>query len=226
MKEAALNDPVGDGSDPVGDNALPDQVSQHPVSLLHGHIDQGLPDSVVGKGNLPFFPGSEFSLHLFIAAAAVIFSVLQGAQKIILLREAAEDHVAERDAVSGINIAEGDAFICRLQGNAFQHLVHVDLHKAGDEFFALKGEGVHRHGDDDLFVTAVDVQDRDLRSRKGIRIKLVIRDIVLHAHGSIDPAIGVHEGELFKGVQLFHPGLVRLQMFQVGKILSGHQAEG
>ena len=50
LYDAFLKNIVGDRTDPVADDALPDQISQLPVGAAYGNETQSLTDAIVGKG--------------------------------------------------------------------------------------------------------------------------------------------------------------------------------
>ena len=47
LNQAAGDDPVRNGADPVADHFLTDQIGQEPVRVLHGHIAEHFPRAVV-----------------------------------------------------------------------------------------------------------------------------------------------------------------------------------
>ena len=79
--------------------------------------------------------------------------MFEGVQQIVLHGQAAEDRVAQGDTAAGVDVAEGRPGVLRLHGDAPQHNVHVDLHKADDEGFPFDPKPVFadRYRDYDLF---------------------------------------------------------------------------
>ena len=149
---------------------------------------------------------------------------MQSVQQIILHSQAAQHRVAQGDAAAGVDVAEGGAAFLGLHGNAGEHLLHIDLHKAHDEVPAL-GQQIHRQGDDDLLVGGIQVLDGDLRPRQGQMVKVVFLNIALHAAGGIDQPAVVYKSKLFQAEQRLHLGLVGLAMGLVHQVILCHQLQ-
>ena len=109
--------------------------------------------------------------------------------------------------------------------DAFEHLVHVDLHEACDERLAFKRHIAYGNGDDDLLVFNISVKYGYLRSGERLIVKAVIADIRLRAKGCIDKTVLVNESKLLEVVYLLHPRLVSLEVLHVRQIIIRHQFE-
>ena len=227
LQHAAPDDAVGDGADLLGDHAFLDQIGQKPAGVFpHRHIGQCLPHAVIGEGDHAPVPLAEVPHHRIVIIALIKVGAGHGLQQIVLHRQAAQHRVAQGHARIGINVAEGGAVRLRLHGDARQHLLHIDLHEADHQLLPFQGQMVHRHGDDHLFLLAVQVQDGYLRPRDRAVIKGIFVNIRQRALGGIDQAIGIHKGQLVQMIDLLHLGLEGLQMGNVAQILRLHQGDG
>ena len=211
LNHASENDFRGNGTDPLADQALPDQVGQQPVGAAHRDVSQRLRNTLVGKGNDPFCAFFEIVLHLFHGIGMPVLKDRMGQrfQKVILHREAAQHGIAQCNAVAGIDVAEGGAALLGLHGYAREHFLHGDLHKAGLQCLSLVRK-LGGHDNNHLFLGAVQVRQVDFRSGQIKEIKRIFPDVVLCADGSIDEAVGIHKGKLLQVEELLHTGLISL----------------
>ena len=152
----------------------------------------------------------------------------EGFQKIVLRRKSAQHGVAERDAVGGIDVAEGRSRILGFHGYALQHDIHIELHEACDQLFPVNEElpVPDRYDDDDLFIRGIHALDRYFRFGDGLRIKGVVVDLFPDALvGCIDQSVRIHEGEAVQAEELFHIPLVGAHVIQVAHVLVGYHAD-
>ena len=225
LDQAAGDDALGNDVDLIAYDALADQVGEHPVGARHGEIVQRLVDAAVVEGDDALLPRGEVARGLVIGGAVLEPGVLEGVQQVHVAGRAAEHDVGQRDAAAVVEIAEGGLVGVGLQGQALQQHVHVDLHEAGHQHLAIEGQAVDGQRDDDLLVFALDVLDGHLRAGDGHVVEAVVRDVIKRPKGGVDQAVGVHEGELLRVVELLHLGLERLQMLQIGQIVLIQQVQ-
>ena len=109
--------------------------------------------------------------------------------------------------------------IVRLEGYPFQHPFHVDFHEAGNQRPPDKGDLLQRSRDDHLFILALHVLDRNLRTFQSAVIKSVFINIRLEPGGRIDQAVAVHKGKFFQIKQRLHLPLESLQMLHVLQVV-------
>ena len=153
------------------------------------------------------------------------FGILHRIKEVVFDCQTSEIYVCQRDAVARVDVAECSLGIIRLHRDAFEHLVHVDLHEACDERLAFKRHIAYGNGDDDLLVLDVRVKYGYLRSGESLIVKAVIADIRLRAQGCIDKTVLVNESKLLEVIYLLHPRLVSLEVLHVRQIIIRHQVE-
>ena len=107
LNHAPPDHPVGNGADIVADHALPDEIGEHPVRPLDGGVAESLPDAVIIKGSDTPPAFGKVSGQVFVGIALFKPGTLHGLQQIVLHRETAENGIAQGDAVSGVDVAEG-----------------------------------------------------------------------------------------------------------------------
>ena len=226
LQHAAHQDPVRYAADLFDDHALTDQIGEKPVGALDRDIAQRFAGAVVCKGRDPAFPGLKVAFDLLIGIAVLVFRLRQRFQKVVLNRKTAENGIAQGNSVGGVDICEGGAALLRLHGNAGEHILHVDLHEADRQLFALKRDMIHRQGDDDRFIRLIQVFDRNIGTLQRAVIKSVFVDIGLSAERGIDQPVLVDEGKLLQGEQPLHFSLICLKMLHVAQVFLCHQLEG
>ena len=90
----------------------------------------------------------------------------------------------------------------------------------------LERDVVHRDGDDDLVVAALQVLDRDFGpGNRGI-VERIPLDARFRPRSGVDKAGFIHEGESFKVEQLPHLHLEFLEVFRIAQVFLGQQADG
>ena len=219
LRQVARHHTVGNGTDLFTDQAFPDQVGKHPVCPLDGNIIHGFRDIIIGERNITVFPIGKILFHLCQGVSGVKTGGFHRLQQIGIFRQAAQYHIRQRDSVFCINVTKRGFVVISLQGNAFQHTLHVNFHEACYQRLPVKREFFQRNCDDDAFVFGFDILYGNLRACERPVIKPVGVNIVLHSLGRINQPVAVHKGKLFQPVQLFHPALERLQMVNVLQIV-------
>ena len=142
-----------------------------------------------------------------------------------LYGKTAQYGIAQRNAVLGVNVAEGRIGLLCFHGYALEHDVHVDFLKAGHESIAHIRE-VNRYGNDDFFVPRTRVEDGDLGLGEVSVVEVVVLYVVLHAQRGIYTPGGVHKGKLLELVELLHARLIRLETLRTREILFAHEVDG
>ena len=158
--------------------------------------------------------------------ALLILCLLQRHQQIVLHSEAAEHRIAKRHAVFCIDIAEGGLRALGGHGDALEHHIHVDLHKADHKLLAREGDGLDRNGDNHLFILTLQILDGDFRLRNGVIVKGILIDVRLGSQGRIDEAFVIHKRKALQVEQQLHSGLIGLQVLRVAQILLRHHPDG
>ena len=219
LRQVARHHTVGNGTDLFTDQAFPDQVGKHPGCPLDRNIIHGFRDFIICERNITVFSPGKILFHLFQGVSGVKDGGFHRLQQIGIGRQTAQYHIRQRDSGFCINVTKRGFVAIGLQGNAFQHTLHVDFHEASNQRLPVKREFFQRNGDDYAFVFAFDILYGNLRTCESPVIKLVGINIILQPLGRINQPVAVHKGKLFQSVQLFHPALERLQMVYVLQIV-------
>ena len=94
LQNASPDESCGNAAYLFREDALPDEIGQHPVGVLHLHKAQRFIDPLVVEGNLAPFAVLECLQKAFKGVALIIFCLFHGIQKVILRRQASQDRIA------------------------------------------------------------------------------------------------------------------------------------
>ena len=164
LRQIARHHAFGNGTDLFTDQAFPDQVGKHPVCPLDGNIIHGFRDIIIGERNITVFPIGKILFHLCQGVSGVKTGGFHRLQQIGIFRQAAQYHIRQRDSVFCINVTKRGFVVISLQGNAFQHTLHVNFHEACYQRLPVKREFFQRNCDDDAFVFGFDILYGNLRA--------------------------------------------------------------
>ena len=143
-RQRRLNDTSPHGSlgyiaDPVGDHALPDQISQLNVRACDRDKGEGLTDIVISKRDDASFSGFKLLLEPLIRIRLLERRALHGVQQVVLLGKTSENGIGQRGTVSGIQVAERGSVGTGRHGHTGKHLLHIHGHKADGQGLPLEG---------------------------------------------------------------------------------------
>ena len=152
--------------------------------------------------------------------------MFQSREQIVFACKTAQHHACKRYAVLGVDIAEGSSVVVGLERYAFEHIVHIYLHKADNEGLITERQLVHRDSDNDLLLVSFRVFQGDRRLGKRGMIEVIQVYIVHSPERRVYKPVRVYKRELFEGIKLLHSRLICLQMLNVAEVVCGKKSDG
>ena len=141
----------------TADNAFANEISQHPICAANRDIFHRLFYAVVSEGNDSRLSVKKIRAHFVGRKILLKIGMLHRLKQIIFFGKPAQNNIGQRNSVASVNIAKSVAVARRLQRHSAQHFIHVDFHETDDKILSLKRQTIHRHGNDNFFVVAVNI---------------------------------------------------------------------